>query len=235
MPEMMIPPPEVVKIRDNEYRIEQGFVRCFLFVGEEEALLVDAGFGGEVSLKEMVASLTDKPVRLVMTHADPDHFGYIDEFDAAYLNAADHPRFRAMSQNTEKELSSIEEGDVIDIGGRSFEVLLVPGHTAGSIALLDRKNRILVTGDLVSTMPVFLCEEGRDFDAYVLSMERLSKMESEFDLIYPSHGEFPLTPDYIDKLIGAAKKYRDGELTPQDPPMPIPAKMYLDGGIGFYI
>ena len=60
MPEMYFPPPEVVKISETEYRFEQGFVRCYLFIGDEKAMLVDAAFGGEDNLKELIASLTDK-------------------------------------------------------------------------------------------------------------------------------------------------------------------------------
>ena len=235
MPEMMLPPPEAVKICDNAYRIEQGFVRFFLFIGEARALLVDAGFGGNTSLKELIASLTDKPVQLVLTHADPDHIGYLAEFDAAYLHEAEIPACGEIAKAAGVELRTVTEGDVFDVGGWRFEVLLVPGHTPGSIALLDRENRILVTGDLVSTLPIFLFGPGRDFDAYLRSMARLSELESEFDLIYPSHGVFPLTPDYIDKLIAAAGKQRAGELPPLDPPMPIPAKMYMDGDVGFYL
>ena len=235
MPEMNFPPPEVVKISETEYRFEQGFVRCYLFIGEEKAMLVDAAFGGEDNLKERVASLTDKPVQLVVTHADPDHIGYIANFDKAYVNEAEFPACREMLKNAGTELCALKEGDVIDIGGRSFEVLQVPGHTPGSIALLDRGNRIIVTGDLISKMlPVFLFGEGRDYDAYLNTMGRLSEMKDAFDLIYPSHGPFPLTPDYIDKQISAAKKMHAGELTQQDPPMPIPAKMYMDGDVGFY-
>lgn len=235
MPEMMFPPPEVVKISETEYLIEQGFVRCYLFIGEEKAMLVDAAFGGEDNLKELVATLTDKPVQLVVTHADPDHIGYIANFDKAYMNEAEFPAAKEMLKNAGTELCALVEGDVIDIGGRRFEVLQVPGHTPGSIALLDRGNRIIVTGDLVSmTLPVFLFGEGRDYDAYMNTMERLSGMKDSFDRIYPSHGPFPLTTDYIDKQIVAAKKMREGELSPQDPPMPIPAKMYMDSDVGFY-
>ena len=235
MPEMMMPPPEFVKIAEDIYRIEQGFVRCFLFIGEEKALLIDAAFGGETSLKEGIASLTDKPVQLVLTHADPDHNGYLAEFEKAYMHEAEFPSCAEMAQASGTKLCALKEGDVIDIGGRCFEVLHVPGHTPGSLAYLDRENRILITGDLVSSMmPVFLFGPGRDLDAYMNTMERLAGLKDAFAQIYPSHGAFPLTADYVDKMLAAAKKYRAGELTAQDPPMPLPAKMFMDGNVGFY-
>ena len=235
MQEMIMPPPKAEKITETEYYIEQGFVRCTLFIGEEKALLIDAAFGGKESLKELIATLTDKPVQLVLTHADPDHNGYLGEFEQAYMHEAEFPACQELAQSAGTELCALKEGDVIDIGGRCFEVLHVPGHTPGSLAYLDRENRIIVTGDLVSSMmPVFLFGPGRDLDAYMTTMERLSGLKDAFDQIYPSHGAFPLTSDYIDKMIAAANKYRAGELQAQDPPMPLPAKMYMDGDVGFY-
>jgi glyoxylase-like metal-dependent hydrolase (beta-lactamase superfamily II) len=128
----------------------------------------------------------------------------------------------------------LEENDIIDIGGRCFEVLLLPGHTWGSIALLDRENRIVLVGDLASSMPVFMFGEDRDLGAYLASMEKLSRMKTAFDEIYPGHGTLPLPPGQIDKLIAAAKKLLAGELSPEDPPFPMPAKMYIYDGAGFF-
>ena len=41
----------------------------------------------------------------------------------------------------------VEEGHVFDLGGRTLEVILTPGHSDGSICLLDKENRLLFTGD----------------------------------------------------------------------------------------
>lgn len=236
MPEMMkMPPMQAVEICENAYRVEQGFVRCLLFVGTERALLVDTGFGGEDSLLQLIKTLTDKPVQLVVTHADPDHVGAVAEFDAVYMHKNEIPRYTGMVGTSGPEVHTLEDGEVIDIGGRRFEVLLLPGHTWGSIALLDRENRILIPGDLVSTMPIFLFGEDRDFDAYVASMKRLADLMPEFDAIYPSHGELPLSPVQIEKLLAAAEKLRAKELPPLEPPFPMPAKMYVYEGAGFYI
>lgn len=92
-----------------------------------------------------------------------------------------------------------------------------------------------MVGDLVSSMPVFMFGEDRDLDAYIASMEKLSDMKSAFDEIYPGHGMLPLPPEQIDKLIAAAKKLRAGEVSPQEPPFPMPAKMYLYDGAGFFL
>ncbi|MBW9152261.1 MBL fold metallo-hydrolase [Clostridium estertheticum] len=45
----------------------------------------------------------------------------------------------------------VKEGHVFDLGERELEVMYLPGHTNGSIALLDRKNRVLFSGDTISS------------------------------------------------------------------------------------
>lgn len=235
MPEMFNQLPlKSIQINDNTYCIEDNMVRCLLFIGTERALLVDAGFGGVNSLKQLVKSLTDRPVQLVITHADPDHIGAAAEFDTVYMHTNEIARYTQMA-GTSSQISPLAENDIIDIGGRRFEVVLIPGHTWGSIALLDRENRVVVVGDLVSSMPVFMFGEDRNFDAYMTSLGKLSCMKAAFDEIYPGHGMIPLPPEQIDKLIAAAKKLAAGELSPQEPPFPMPARMYVCDGAGFYI
>lgn len=48
MPKQQFPPYEPVKISEKFWAIEQGGVRCYLFEGDDMALLVDAGFGGDL-------------------------------------------------------------------------------------------------------------------------------------------------------------------------------------------
>jgi len=237
VPDMMnLQPLKAVPMGENTYVIEDNMVRCFLFVGTKHALLVDAGFGGEGrSLMELVRTLTDKSVELVITHADPDHIGFAGEFDTVYMHESEIARYTAMEGRNDESVVPLAADCAIDIGGRYFEVLHVPGHTPGSIALLDCEGRILIAGDSVSGMPVFMFGEGRDIHAFMESMKMLSGMKEAFDAIYPSHGPIPLPPEQIDKQIEAAEMYLAGKLMPQEPPFPMPAKMYVHGGAGFYI
>jgi len=41
----------------------------------------------------------------------------------------------------------LHDGDKIDLGGRTLQVIGTPGHTPDAIALLDQKNGLLFTGD----------------------------------------------------------------------------------------
>ena len=73
---------------DNFYILDDGRVRQFLIVGEKKALLVDTGFP-DSHVYEAVQSITDLPVRVIMTHADIDHAGGLKEFGSCHLHEAD--------------------------------------------------------------------------------------------------------------------------------------------------
>ena len=226
-------PLEAVKIDERTYSIEDNGVRCLLFIGSNQALLIDTGFGAAGSLKTIVSTLTDKAIILAISHADPDHVGAATEFTEVFMHPSEMPYYYKNAKPDAK-VKPLWEGDIIDLGGRRLEIVLIPGHTAGSIAFLDRENRIIVTGDSVSAGPVFMFGDERSVQAYITSMEKLNKMRSAFDLIYPAHGPLPLMPGRIDEMLESAKKLVAGELQPQEPPFPLPAKMYMHNGAGFF-
>ena len=234
MPEMPAPQPlEAVKIDEATYRIEDNGVRCILYIGTETALLFDTGFGANGSVRAVVESLTNLPVMLINSHGDPDHIGNNAEFDAAYMHPSEMAYY-ATHAKPGAQVRPLWEGDVVDIGGRSLEVVLIPGHTPGSIALLDRENRTIATGDTISAGPVFMFDEVRSIDAYMASMRKLISMFGAFDVIYPAHGSFPVPKETVSKALTAAEKLLAGELTPVDPPMPVPTKIYMHDGVGFF-
>jgi glyoxylase-like metal-dependent hydrolase (beta-lactamase superfamily II) len=70
----------------------------------------------------------------------------------------------------------LDEGDVIDLGDRAFEVLHLPGHSPGSIGLWDSASGTLFSGDAVYDGPLLDEIDGADIDEYVATMERLREL-----------------------------------------------------------
>lgn len=68
------------------------------------------------------------------------------------------------------------EGHEVDLGDRALEVLHVPGHTEGSIALWDASDGLLFTGDTAALDDPLYAE---DQDAFVASLERLRGLAVE--------------------------------------------------------
>lgn len=224
----------VIQIDDHTWRIEAGMVRAWLLTGEKKALLIDTTMT-EGDLAGVVRSLTDLPLMVINTHADPDHISCNDQFETVYMHPADYELYKENAKAGYADPKPVEEGDRIDLGGRVFEVLHIPGHTPGSIALLDRENRTLISGDTVSANPVFMFGASRNTDDFRKSLLRLQSLSPEFDRIYTSHGPYCTDKSQIENELICLDECLQGKVSPEDPPFPMPAKMYRSHGAGFFL
>ena len=64
---------------ENFYILDDGRVRQFLILGKDEALLIDTGFK-DSNVCHTVKNITQFPVKVIMTHGDPDHAGGLKDF-----------------------------------------------------------------------------------------------------------------------------------------------------------
>lgn len=201
---------EIIKINEKTWRIEDGGVRFFLLAGTEKALLIDSGMTVH-NAKEIAESIVDLPIELLNTHADMDHIGSNAEFERFYMNPAEASNYYH-GQNRSGEIVPVTDGDIIDLGGRKLEIVTLPGHTPGSIAVLDPVTRALISGDPIQDGNIFMFGVQREMHAYILSLEKLEeKYKGRFDTIYPSHGTFPVSPEIIPALRDGAKRVLAGE------------------------
>ena len=90
-------------------------------------------------------------------------------------------------------------------------IIDIPGHTPGSVGILDKNNRILISGDSIQDSKIFMFGPARNLNQYIESLKHLSKYEDLFDDIYPMHGTFPVKKDLIPKLIQGAQSILDGK------------------------
>ena len=203
--------PKITEIAPRTWAVEDEMVRFFLVEGNDTALMIDTGMTG-LDVRAIAASLTDRPVILVNTHADMDHIGGNDAFDSLYI----HPSELAVYHHTRPYsgmIHPIYEGDTFDLGGRELEVIHLPGHTPGSITLLDIKNRCLIGGDPIQTGGgIYMFGPYRDMSAYIFSLSRLLDRAEDFELIYPSHADLPVKKGVIPDLIQGAEDILLGKL-----------------------
>lgn len=200
---------QILQIDPQTWRIEDGFVRGFLLAGTEKALLIDT-CATLKNAREIAEGLTDLPLELCNTHGDPDHIAGNAAFDRVYLHPAEEENYRAFGGPG--VLVPVREGDVLDLGGRELEIIELPGHTPGSIALLDRSRRALISGDPIQNGRIFMFGPARDLRQYLTSLRALQKRIGEFDAIWPAHGDFPIAPDMIGKLAVAAERILAGQV-----------------------
>jgi hydroxyacylglutathione hydrolase len=200
----------VNKIREGFYSIEQGFVRCFLIEGDREALLIDTGVGSG-NLKKYVEEITKLPITVIFTHADGDHVGNAGQFDRRFMHPCEFDYYKSKNEKI-VSMEPVWEGDIIDLGRYSFEVILIPGHTPGSIVLLEKEKRFLIGGDSIQIGSIFMFGNGRNFDAYRASMKKLQGRLKEFDTVYASHNILSMEANTVNLLYEAAGKVMENKV-----------------------
>ncbi len=201
---------EIVQMNENTWRIEDGGVRLFLLAGTERALLIDSGMNLN-NARDIAAGLTDLPISLLNTHADRDHIGSNEQFEAFYMHPAEEPVYRRSGKPG--AVIPIQEGDTLDLGRRELKIIHLPGHTPGSVAVLDARNRVLISGDPIQEHGhIFMFGEHRSMSDYIKSLSRLEAYRSQFDEIWPSHADIPVSPDVIGKLRSGAQAVLDGKI-----------------------
>jgi glyoxylase-like metal-dependent hydrolase (beta-lactamase superfamily II) len=232
---------DVIQIGENAWRIEDSFVRAFLFAGTERAILLDST-NGTGDLKAVVERLIGSlPVVFVNTHADADHIGCNGQFETVYMHPAEFAYYALKSKPGDAVPKALYEGEVIDLGGLKLEVILTPGHTSGSIVLLNRADRMLIGGDTILSR-VFVFGLVRNLNALIASLEMLKdRYWDAFDRIYASHYDAEIGKDMILKELACAKAHIAGDIEGVDPgDIPLeapdfrPAALYELDGAGLY-
>ncbi len=182
------------------------FYRCNIWHvrGRDRDMLVDSGMG-VVSLREQVRTLTERPLTAVASHTHFDHIGCHHEFAERAVHKAEaalmaHPGrketladpyvtdeiFTALPpgdyDSARYEVTPapatrlLEDGDVIDLGNRHFDVIHTPGHSPGGIMLFERETGVLISGDTVYDGPLIDDAYHSDVAVYVATMKRIHEL-----------------------------------------------------------
>ena len=222
---------EAVEVRKGIWQIlGQGGELCYLAEGSERAVLVD-GLTGAGSLKAFVQELTKLPVVVVLTHGHLDHTGAAFEYGSCGIHPDDiplmyHPFHSEESQRlwfatmdtplathrTEVTMDDIVrtvpvvtnplyDGDVISLGDRELEVIHVPGHTYGTLVFLDRKERILFSGDACNINTLLGLYGSTSAEEYLDGLRHLKTYESAYDVMYGGHGRETVDRSIVDDAI----------------------------------
>lgn len=200
-----------VQIDGRTWRYEDRGVRFFLLLGDSQALLIDSGMTVS-NAKELAEELTNLPIALFNTHADRDHVASNGAFDSIYVSPSElvHPQLRGLASS---QIMPVWDGDVIDLGNRELEAIALPGHTPGSMALLDRASGMLFSGDPIQRNGrIYMFGPMRSLPAYILSLKRLQARAGEITTIWPCHADCPIDVHVIDELIAGAEAIEQGKV-----------------------
>ena len=233
---------EVYRVAPRVYAIYEPFqfqeVISYLILGEEGALLFDAGMGIG-GIRAVVDELTALPVTVLNSHTHMDHVGGNAEFERVLAMDTEFTRTRARGRTNAEvrgevaasalcralpagitednyhtpafEISAfIDDGHRIELGGRTLEVIAVPGHTPDAIALLDREARFLWTGDSFYEGPIWLFAPETDLEAYRTSVARLAELAPDLTTLFTAHNTPVAQPSRLLELHDAVEAMFDG-------------------------
>ncbi|WPC43972.1 MBL fold metallo-hydrolase [Clostridium sp. JS66] len=213
----------------SEYRHWEE-THAYLLNGTQRSLLIDTGLG-ICNIYDEVLKLSDRPVTAVATHIHWDHIGghkffpdfYAHEDELNWLNGefpltleqikdmvvdrCDLPEGYNVNnyeffQGTPTKI--LKDNDIIDIGGRSIQVLHTPGHSPGHICFFEKERGYLFTGDLVYKDTLFAYYPSTDPKAYLKSIERIATLPVK--KVFPAHHSLDIHPEILIRMRDAFRK-----------------------------
>ena len=173
----------------------------YLIEGETQALLIDAGTVMP-NLDKAVATLTDKPVLVALTHAHGDHAGAIDCFPEIFINPVDSNLLKNQT-NYKGEVRYLSDGLTIDLGGRQIEVMYTPGHTSGSTTFFDIERHYGFSGDAFGSTNLLLFEG--TFKQLIETTTRTAEymQQNGIEKLYPGH--YQGNPETLQRILDEKK------------------------------
>lgn len=194
----------------------------YLVEGDSIALLIDTGTKC-TDLSNKLSRLTEKPIKVVLTHGHFDHAGNIGFFPEVYMHKADKTLKTEQLKNFKGKIHAIEEGDIFDLGNREITVVHTPGHTPGSITLIDEQAGIAFTGDAFGSGQLWMqLDPQLSFATLSESNGKMIEImnEKNIDKLYVGHYPYqkrPLGIDYLLDLEIACRKIDKGDIAESAP------------------
>lgn len=197
----------------------------YLVLGAHCAALIDTGLGIG-NIRRLTDSLTELPVKVLTTHVHWDHIGGHALYDEIYVHEADSdwlvkglplplsmirndlmrepltrpapPEFSPDSYTpfSGEPTKVLQDGDVIDLGGRQLLALHTPGHSPGHLCFLDMVRGYLFTGDLLYQGTLYAFYPSTDPVAYAASIARLAELPGIKKLL-PAHNDLDIPVDLL--------------------------------------
>ena len=133
------------------------------------------------------------------------------------------------------EITPVHEGDILPFAGRPLEIYEIGAHNPASIAILDRKNRMLFTGDELETgwCNINIQAEpipGGTVENHYRNMKKLYALYDAYDWICPGHHGMPVDKSTLLEIMHADELILSGDFGSDD----VPAKAGPVGKIEGY-
>ena len=211
---------------------------CYLLLGRERAVLIDTGLGVS-NIQSVVDSLTSLPLLVITTHVHWDHIGghsYFEDF-AVHEDEVEwiSEKFPILLQVVKNNLTLkpcefpsdfriddysifrgvptkvLHDGDRIELGNRTLEVIHTPGHSPGHCCFYERDKGWLYSGDLIYKGCLDAFYPTTDPIMFMHSVERVRKLHLE--KVLPAHHQLDIPVALVGETADAfCELYRQDKL-----------------------
>ena len=179
---------------------------CYIFYDDisKECAVIDPGG----SYNKIVNFINKKQLimkAVILTHSHADHIGALEEIINFYKDIEiiasrrekkllNNPNYNLtekfnLEHNAFEATKYVEDGDTYTIGDTVLEFMVTPGHTAGSMCVLSKKDNLIFVGDTL-----FAGSIGRtdlptgSYEDMEKSLERLAKLDKNL-IVLSGHGD----------------------------------------------
>ena len=138
---------------------------------EDRNTLIDAGAHRVLvaEIERIPTGFGKQPLdQIILTHSHSDHTAGLVEIKNKYNPVVyAHAKFEGVDRQ-------LEDGQVLVIADREFEVIHTPGHSNDSVCFYCAKEKVLFSGD--TTLHI-MTPGGSYEETFVLALERLARLE----------------------------------------------------------
>jgi len=178
-------------------------VNCYILASCEnsQAIIIDPGSEAP-KLKQVLKRYSLKPSFIINTHGHYDHIGSDKDFQVPiYIHSQDLPLLKdpqlnlsnlfALPFRVESGIKPLEDKEIIELDDIKLEVLHIPGHTPGGIALrmIKPSEKIVFTGDTLFCAGIGRTDFAGGNENLLIKSIKEKLLTLPLDtVIYPGHG-----------------------------------------------
>ncbi len=179
-----------------------------IYEDNNECIIIDPGcytHEEENELSDFIESKKLKPTKLINTHCHIDHilgnkfvqerWGvdlYVNKLEIPILESANDIAVNYGFNNylhCKYPKYFIDEKTIIKLNNTCFQILFTPGHSPGHICLYNKKENILIGGDLIFKESVGRTDlPGGDYNTLIKSIKEKILVLNDKTKIYCGHG-----------------------------------------------
>lgn len=186
----------------KKFTTKQYHTNCYLLENEGAAIIIDPGEIDDEIIEFAKENNHKKEKAILLTHCHFDHIcgvGAVNEIfkGKIIISKIEEKGLNDENINVSRYLGikiakipvdiTVKDGDKLDFGGKTIEVISTPGHTAGSVCYkMDNK---LFSGDTLFRLCIGRCDlPTASPEDILISLKKLKALQGDFD-VFPGHGE----------------------------------------------